>query len=156
MNCFINLIKNKIDFDLNLLIKDKFQFSHTIDELLLFDIQLKTYLKEQMVYESENFTSCLNVICKNEEFFSNWLNLERLLCTKKIDQMFAYLNKTNLEPLDSNDPGGKQSHKTFSLNDQKSYYDIWQCNYSDVDKMKPPHCAETFMSIIKAISGIEF
>ena len=165
VNCFINLIKQKIDFDLNLLIKDKFQFSHTIDELLLFDVQLKNYLKEQMVYESNgSFVSCMNVLCRNEDFFNNWLSLERLLCTRKIDQMFAYLNRSNLVGLDSlTESSGlssnskssmkKSAQTMFSLNEEKAYADIWQCNFADVDKLKPPHCAETFMSMIESICG---
>jgi hypothetical protein len=141
-----------------LLISDKFQFSHTIDELLLFDAQLKNYLKELMIYDTVSFVSCMNVLCKNEDFFFNWLYLERLLCTKKIDQMFAFLNRTNLVNLDSmslteNKSTEKSAQTMLSLNEEKSYFDIWQCNYSDVDKMKPPHCAETFMAMIKAISG---
>lgn len=147
VNCFISLIKNKIDHDLIMLIKDEFLFSHTIDELLLFDQQLKSYLKELGIYEKcDNFVSCMNVLCRNEEFFSNWLNLERLICTKKIDKIFAYLNKTNVELAD-------QGTSLSLLSQQaKNSNDIWQCNYSDVDKMKPPQCAETFMSMIKAIS----
>ena len=150
VNCFLNLIKQKIDIDLPYLINHNKLFSHTIDELLLFDVQLKNYLKElkeikqQLVYENENFISCMNILCQNEDFFSNWLNLERLSCTQRIDQMLQKQSSSINVSSDS----------LSSLNEEKTYNDIWKCNYSDVDKTKPPQCAETFMLMIKTISGI--
>jgi hypothetical protein len=29
--------------------------------------------------------------------------------------------------------------------------EIWSCNYSDVDTMKPPHCAESFILMLKTM-----
>ncbi len=90
----INFIKQKLNSDLNALIKNKFQFSHTIDELLMFDAQIKCYYKE--FYEKRNFYSCLHILCENETIFSNWINLQRQVCQKKLDQLFANLNHTRL------------------------------------------------------------
>jgi len=143
----LSLIKQKINIDLPYLINHNKLFSHTIDELLLFDVQLKNYLKEQLVYENQNFISCMNILCENEDFFSNWLNLERLSCTQRIDQMLQKHQHSSSSILNS-------EMSLASLNEEKIYYDIWKCNYSDVDKMKPPQCAETFMLITKAISGM--
>lgn len=41
----------------------------------------------------------------------------------------------------------------YSLSLDKQFNDVWSCDYSDIDKMKPPHCAESFMAMIKAITG---
>jgi hypothetical protein len=30
------------------------------------------------------------------------------------------------------------------------------CNFADVDDLKPPHCTESFMLLIKTISGKYF
>lgn len=39
-------------------------------------------------------------------------------------------------------------------NNEKLIDEIWSCKYSDVDVMKPSYCAETFVLMIKAITGI--
>ena len=139
------MIKKKIQLDSTLLIKNKFQFSHTIDELLHFDKQLKSYLKECNTYDRKYFYGCLHILCENELLFSNWLSLERQVCQKNLDAMFANLNQTGMDD---------KSSSLDLLGSDKQLNDIWCCDYSDIDKMKPPHCAESFMSMVKAITGI--
>ncbi len=60
--------------------------------------------------------------------------------------MFANLNQTNSDQASLPD-------LTSTIKMDKNLNDIWCCDYSDVDTMKPPHCAESFMSMIKAITG---
>jgi len=124
------------------LIKNKFQFSHTVDELLLFDAQLKSELKEFMLYDGRFFSGSLQILCQNEHLFTNWINLERHVCQKKLDMMFISSPIGNLE----------ETGSLNLLNADRRSSDVWCCDYSDVDKMKPPHCAESFMSMIKAIT----
>jgi hypothetical protein len=116
------MVKEKIEDDFNKYLKnDELNFSHTIDEILLFDKQLHTYFQ----YPLDAY-NCLNILCDNEVIFSNWLQLEYKICTKKVDLMFSNCNNT----------------------------EIWTCNFADIDENKPPHCTESFMLLIKTISGI--
>lgn len=76
-----------------------------------------------------------------------WINLERDVCQKKVDNLFSCLNRDGDSSL-AND----EKANIFSLSN-KSENEIWSCNYSDIDLMKPPHCAESFVLLIKAITG---
>lgn len=126
---------------MNVLIKNKFQFSHSVDELLLFDNQLKNYLKEFTMYDDRYSYDCLHILCENEQLFHHWISLERQVCQKKLDTMFVV-----------NDPTAPGGENLLNLNAEKQMNDVWACVYSDIDKMKPPHCAESFMSMINAIT----
>ena len=143
----MNLVKEKIGNDLNILMQHQALLSHTIDELLLFDTQLKTHQAE-LVHRKEAL-SCLHILCENGSLFSSWINLERQVCQKKLDMIFAGLNRHLM-----NEHGKGIKLEASLLDVDKGCEDIWACSYSDVDKMKPPHCAESFMSMINAISGI--
>ncbi len=121
------MINDKIQEDFEKYLKnDESNFSHTIDELLLFNKQLNSYF--QYPISDDYFSSsynCLNILCENEEIFSNWLQLENKICVKKVDSLFSDHNKA----------------------------ETWACNFSDIDENKPPHCTEAFMLMIKTISG---
>lgn len=149
-NSLINLIKKKINKDLHVLMKNKFQFSHSVDELLLFDKQLKNNLHESsFFYDSQHVYGCLHILCENDLLFSNWISLERQVCQKKLDTMFV-----NLLPCGPQGSHGSNQEQNvlLNLNGDKQLDDVWACDYSDIDKMKPPHCAESFMSMINAIT----
>lgn len=141
----VNLIKEKLEFDLNSLLKNQVQFSHTIDELISFNSQLTTYLKSTE-FQTDNTYSCLHVICENSILFSHWLNLERQVCQKKLDLLFSNLLLSN--SINSAD----ESAKSLLLNNEKLLNEIWSCSYGDVDSMKPPNCAESFILMVKAIT----
>lgn len=151
----VELVKKKINMDLHILIKNKTQFSHSINELFLFDMQLKTYLKDFIFYDTTSFYSCLHILCENDSLFTTWINVERQVCQKKLDMMFVNLNQnSSMSSPDLTEPNSKQQSVSLNLLGIDSQInDIWCCDYSDIDKMKPPHCAESFMSMIKAITG---
>ena len=98
-------MNEKIQEDFNKHLKDDpATFSHTIDELLLFNKQLSNYFD----YPSDAY-NCLNILCDNETLFSKWLELEYKICTKKIDLMFANHNNAeiwacNFADIDENKP----------------------------------------------------
>ncbi len=137
----IELISEKFDYDFTkYLIHNEIQFSHTIDELLIFDQQLKTYLNNTLVQQHNKLNkkilndlelqlhslSSLYILCDNETIFAHWLQIEYTVCLKKVDIMFS----------------------------SKNMNEIWHCNFADIDEFKPPHCTESFMLLIKTISGI--
>lgn len=160
-NALLKLVREKINFDLNSLVKNQKQFSHTIDELISFDNQLKSYLKtiidvKQLEKNKPTIYTCLHIICENDLIFSQWLNLERQICLKKVDLIFTGLNtKSTISAIASlNDllmSEDSTNKKQASLFDEQTS-EIWACNYSDVDSMKPPSCAESFVLMIKAIT----
>jgi hypothetical protein len=134
--CLIELLKEKFDHDFEkFLVNSEVQFSHTVDELLLFDSQLKDYLNKTLIYYhkqnktplSDTDSSPLNILCDNDKVFAHWLQLEYTVCLKKVDLMFA----------------------------SKNLSEVWLCNFADVDELKPPHCVESFMLLIKTVSGKE-
>ena len=143
------LISEKIKYDQNSLIKNQLQFSHTIDEIIQFDTQIKNFLKDftKVGYTNSQF-SCLHILCENCDLFGEWTNLERQISQKKIDSMFAGLNNDSFK----SDDKSNMSSGTSLLSNDTSKNEIWSCNYSDVDTMKPPHCAESFILILKSIS----
>jgi hypothetical protein len=147
----LNLVKEKVEFDLHNLLKSQVQFSHTIDELLLFDSQLKTYLyASEFSIRENNLYTCLHFICENPTLFSHWLNLERQVCIKKLDMIFSYLT-----PVSEIDGSADKSISSILNNDNgqnvEKLNEIWSCNYSDVDTMKPPQCAESFILMLKTM-----
>ena len=154
-NGLLNLVKEKVEFDLHNLLKNQSQFSHTINELLLFDSQLKTYLQSNEVsLKNFHMYTCLHFICENPLLFSHWLNLERQVCQKKLDLIFSYLSPINAQESQEADKsishilsGSDAGQNVEKLNE------IWSCDYSDVDNMKPPHCAESFILMLKTMKG---
>ena len=87
------LVREKVYFDVNNLLKNQKNFSHTIDELISFDSQLKSYLKttvdgRKLEKNKQGSYSCLHIICENNLIFSQWLNLERQSCQKNVDLIF--------------------------------------------------------------------
>jgi hypothetical protein len=157
-NGLVNLIKEKLELDAASLIKNQIQFSHTIDELILFSSQLDTYLSYDgsKTSRATNIYSSLHVICENPRLFSHWLSLERQLCQKKLDTLFISLNRGTRSSDDKETTSNSSSKPTanFSLfnNNEKLIDEIWSCSYGDVDEMKPSHCAESFILMIKAIN----
>lgn len=133
------------------LVKNQVQFSHTIDELILLNSQLENYLKSTQSTVANNYT-CLHVICENSHLFSHWLNLERQVCQKKFDSMFSSLTTNSLALEDPSLLNSKTTFNLSMLNNDKLLNEIWSCNYSDVDAMRPPQCAESFIMLIKAIT----
>lgn len=105
-----------------------------------------------MLYDNQSCYTCLHILCENDSLFTTWINVERQVCQKKLDMMFVNLNQNSLvSNSDSTGSNSKQPSLNLLGND-KQINDIWCCDYSDIDKMKPPHCAESFMSMIKAIT----
>ena len=85
------MINDKIQEDFNKYLQnDELNFSHTIDELLLFNKQLNNYFQYPISddYLSSSY-NCLNILCENEAIFSNWLQLEDKICTKNVDLLFS-------------------------------------------------------------------
>jgi hypothetical protein len=162
----VNLVGEKLDLDLNNLLKNQMQFSHTIDELILFSNQLDTYLNMASSSETTKTHSpytTLHLICEKAALFSHWIGLERQLCEKKLDMLFISLNRLQQTGqgenslISSKSSGGVSSSSPSSMifnNNEKLIDEIWSCTYSDVDSMKPSQCAETFVLMIKAITGL--
>lgn len=103
-----------------------------------------------------NFYSSLHIICENSDLFTHWLTLERQVCQKKLDHMFSCFDKTPSQSQDDLSNKSNQSSKLTGLtllSNEKLIDEIWSCNYSDVDTMKPPHCAESFILMLKSIAG---
>ena len=140
--------------DLPSLIQNKVQFPHTIDELIAFDAQLKAYVKSLELRGESTLYSCLHIICENPALFAHWLSLERQICQKKVDLIFSGLNQASSS--DQGGIGGGDKSSLGAANGKSSLFsekatEIWSCNYADVDMMKPPNCAESFILMIKAI-----
>lgn len=186
-NGLVRLIRDKLEQDLNSLLQNQVQFSHTIDELIQFSSQLDTYLgiaSADLTSTSSSSSSSstrlldiyttLHIICENNRLFSHWLNLERQLCQKKLDMLFISMNRlqqqqpagdiptptldpnagTGVSPSSSSTSQNTQSSSSLIFNNnEKMIEEIWSCKYADVDVMKPSHCAETFVLMIKAITG---
>jgi RAD50-interacting protein 1 len=57
--------------------------AHTIDELFVFDKQLKMYFN----YPNDEY-NCLHILC-DDKIFSHWTQLEHRICISKIDTMFS-------------------------------------------------------------------
>lgn len=176
----MKLIGEKLDQDLSSLLKNQVQFSHTIDELILFANQLDTYLSiasadvanssaTSSTIKSLSYTT-LHLICENGRLFSHWINLERQICQKKLDMLFITLNRiqqpndhhqfqpdsqTSSPTIGSSSSNNTNSSSLIFNNTEKLIDEIWSCKYADVDVMKPSHCAETFVLMIKAITGIK-
>jgi hypothetical protein len=172
----IELADQKLAIDTNSLLQNTNRFSHFIDEILLFDKQLKNYLDSQLAindqylnnYEDDDI-SCLNLMCSRRPLlFAQWLHLERQSCQKKVDRMFATFNASSVAAVTNSttsllDGGGQFLSSVLttdrflaskkSSNNSKEDEEIWKCSYSDVDTMKPPQCAETFMMLIKSITS---
>lgn len=56
--------------------------AHTIDELFIFDRQLKLYFN----YPNDEY-NCMHILC-DDKIFSHWIQLEYQMYFKKIDDMF--------------------------------------------------------------------
>lgn len=185
-NGLVRLIRDKLDQDLNSLLQNQVQFSHTIDELIQFSSQLDTYLGIASTDLTSTSSSArlldiyttLHIICENNRLFSHWLNLERQLCQKKLDMLFISMNRlqqqqstvaeiipstsdpnagtSGVSPSSSSTSQNTQSSSLIFNNNEKMIEEIWSCKYADVDVMKPSHCAETFVLMIKAITGKKY
>lgn len=152
----VRLAKEKLELDLDSLLKNQVQFSHTLDELLLFDAQLKSYLKSSVLVSGSLSTqsyTCLHFVCENTPLFNHWLSLERQVCQKKVDLMFSYLTTASSAIDNSNQDGGKTLNSLIRNENQDldKLNEIWSCNYSDVDSMRPPQCAESFILMLKTM-----
>ena len=93
------MIKEKLETDASILVKDQAKFSHTIAELIEFDKQLKEVITTN-VLDSNFFKnwinlSSLNFLCESRVLFASWIQLERQLCLNKVDLMFTSLNYTS-------------------------------------------------------------
>ena len=132
------MIGEKLEYDIKSLIKNQQQFSHTIDEIIHFDTQIKSLLKAFETDFNHKHFSLLHILCENNLFFSEWINLERLISQKKIDGIFTGLNS---------EFDKKDTTISSLVNQDRS--EIWACNYSDVDQMKPSICAESFILILR-------
>lgn len=87
------LIKDKLETDIKMLLENSEQFLHTIDELLNFNNQLISFLKsnENAAFNTDyqNFYTSLHIICENQLIFNHWLNLEKQIWQKYLDEMFS-------------------------------------------------------------------
>ena len=109
-----------------------------MDEIIHFNAQIKSLLKDfESDYNHTQF-SLLHILCENNLLFSEWINLERVISQKKIDGIFTVLN-AEFEM--------KYTSISSLVNQDRS--ELWACNYSDVDQMKPSHCAESFILILR-------
>ena len=155
-NKLVELIREKLDFDLTSLIKNSNLFLHTTDELLLFNSQLTSYLEtteatyilsnQQPIYQS------LHIICENSAFFTHWLNLEKQVWQKYLDIMFSNLPGQSVSSTSETELPKSTLFNIPLMNEEGSLSDLWSCTYSDIDTMKPPKCAEWFILIIKSIT----
>ena len=137
-NALICLVGEKLEYDIKSLIKNPKQFSHTIDEIIHFDTQIKGLLKELETDFNNKHFSLLHILCENNLLFLEWINLERIISQKKIDSIFTGLNSES-----------DKNNITISSLINQDRIEIWGCNYSDVDQMKPSHCAESFVLILR-------
>ena len=101
------------------------QFSHTIDELISFDTQFKSYLKSLDLNEkSSKYYTCLHLICENSLIFNQWINLERQVCQKKVDLIFSAINQCSINLLnqttDESNQIDNKSNKLSLFNDNTS------------------------------------
>ncbi|CAF0708520.1 unnamed protein product [Brachionus calyciflorus] len=155
-NKLVDLIREKIEFDLQNLMQNSKLFLHTIDELLVFNSQLNSYLETTesfyILSNNQKIKTVLDLICENHVFFSHWLNLEKQVWQKYLDLMFSNLpsGKSVNQILDHDIP--KSLFNIPLLNDDNNLNDLWSCTLSDVDSMRTPKCAELFILMIKSIT----
>ncbi|CAL1527454.1 unnamed protein product [Lymnaea stagnalis] len=114
----VMLVMEKIGNDLPQLVYDEASFSHLIDEVLLFDSEVRnTYSYPPIL------PGCLDVLCL-QEALTKWLLVEKKYAMQKIEQML-------------------QSPSCW----ESQYKDI-----ADLDEVKVPECAESFMTLLHTIT----
>ncbi len=119
--------------------------------------------EKQLEKNKSRLYTCLHIICESPQMFSQWLHLERQICQKKVDLIFTGLSprtgnvmSTLTDLLASDERSSKQAHQGKVQSSSSSLFEdqsdqIWSCNYSDVDAMRPPSCAESFVLMIKGM-----
>ena len=134
------------------MLENQDKFLLTIDEIFMFNSQLRTYLNSsELIAKNPNIYSGLHLICENSTLFSHWINLERQMCQKKIDLIFSCLSKSDTEI----EKSIGEIIKNEEENSEKSNQ-IWSVVYSDISEMKIPNCAELFITMSKSINGLLF
>ncbi|XP_059140447.1 RAD50-interacting protein 1-like [Physella acuta] len=112
------LVMEKIVNDLPHLVYDEANLSHIIDEILLFDSEIRnTYSYPPIL------PGCLDVLCLPEAL-NKWLIVEKKFAMQKIEQML-------------------QSPSCWD----SQYKDI-----EDLDEVRVPECAESFMILLHTIT----
>ncbi|MGH0146996.1 UNVERIFIED_CONTAM: hypothetical protein FKN15_009128 [Acipenser sinensis] len=115
----LTLALEKLSCDASRLLYDDALFCHLVDEVLLFEKELRG----THAYPS-SLPGALHILTE-ETVFQKWLIVERKFALEKMDSMLS-------------------SEGAWS----SQYKDI-----SDVDEMKAPDCAETFMTLLLVITG---
>uniref|UniRef100_A0A0B6ZWY6 RAD50-interacting protein 1 n=1 Tax=Arion vulgaris TaxID=1028688 RepID=A0A0B6ZWY6_9EUPU len=114
----VMMVMEKIGHDLPQLVFDEANFSHLIDEVLLFDSEIRnTYSYPPIL------PGCLDVLSLPEAL-TKWLVMEQKFAMQKIEQML-------------------QSPS------------CWESQYkgiTDLDEVKVPECAESFMTLLHTIT----
>jgi hypothetical protein len=128
---------------------------------LTFDAQLKVYLNSiDPKYSTAKIYSTLHVLCENKPLFHQWINVERQSYQKKVDAMLNSLN-SNSQSLSGDLANSSNESEALNktkpthsiLENDKSKDSVWSCLYADVDSLKTPYCAESFMLMVKSIKG---
>ncbi|RXM94376.1 RAD50-interacting protein 1 [Acipenser ruthenus] len=114
----LTLALEKLSCDASRLLYDDALFCHLVDEVLLFEKELRG----THAYPS-SLPGALHILTE-ETIFQKWLTVERKFALEKMDSMLS-------------------SEAAWS----SQYKDI-----SDVDEMKAPDCAETFMTLLLVIT----
>ena len=120
--------------------------------MLQFDMQVKTFFNDINLMYSNRCHSGFHILCENKALFREWLNLERQLSQKKVDLMFNSFDNGEIMNLVEKSEKSNDNPKSGSiLSNLNQKNEIWSCIYSDIDEMKPPRCAESFILILKSI-----
>lgn len=112
------LVLEKLASDIPCLLYDDNLFCHLVDEVLLFERELRN-----VHYYPSTFANCMHILSE-ETCFQRWLTVERKFALQKMDSMLS-------------------SEAAWV----SQYKDI-----TDVDEMKVPDCAETFMTLLLVIT----
>jgi hypothetical protein len=84
--------------------------------------------------------------------------VERQSYQKKVDAILSSLNSNStylpgISSLNENEALNKNKQAHSILEGDKSKESVWACLYADVDTLKTPYCAESFMLMVKSIKG---
>jgi len=114
----VMLVMEKIAHDLPDLVYEEDHFSHLIDEVLLFDSEIRNTYSYPPV-----LPGCLDVLCLPEAL-SKWLLVEKKYAMQRTEQLL-------------------QAPTAW----ESQYKDI-----SDLEEVKVPECAESFMTLLQTIT----
>ncbi|XP_035829833.1 RAD50-interacting protein 1 isoform X2 [Aplysia californica] len=114
----VMMVMEKIAHDLPELVHDEAKFSHLIDEVLLFESEIRNTYSYPPV-----LPGCLDVLC-SQEALTKWLLVEKKYAMQKTEQLL-------------------QSVTAW----ESQYRDI-----ADLDEVKVPECAESFMNLLLTIT----